>query len=152
MNTYSYDRKTGTVTIQTGGSVIISIKSIYMCENKDPEVISHESGNPHRGSSLRELLEQDGTYEKVIASATARAKWENMIDRSDLTDEEKHLLRSPANASRLLKALEEFLRSEETPNADTISAIEEGRHGVGKISNSVKEFMDELNNDDEEAP
>jgi antitoxin HicB len=37
--------------------------------------------NPHRGSGLRELLEEDGTYEEVNSRATMRAISENLKNR-----------------------------------------------------------------------
>jgi antitoxin HicB len=37
--------------------------------------------NPHRGSSLKELLEDDGTYEEVSSRATMRAISENLKNR-----------------------------------------------------------------------
>jgi antitoxin HicB len=40
-----------------------------------------ETKNPHRGSSLNDLLEADGTYEEVSSRATMRAISENLKDK-----------------------------------------------------------------------
>jgi antitoxin HicB len=52
----------------------------------------NETKNPHRGSSLSDLLKEDGTYEEVSSRATMRALSENLkgkfekskISRTDL--------------------------------------------------------------------
>jgi antitoxin ChpS len=44
----------------------------------------NDEENPHRGSTLRELLEQDGTYKGVMEKAKKRAAEENVKTRHTL--------------------------------------------------------------------
>jgi antitoxin HicB len=64
--------------------------------------------NPHRGSSLADLLKEDGAYEEVVARATMRAVSENFKQkfeerRISKTDFAKRMGSSRSAVDRLLE-------------------------------------------------
>ena len=63
--------------------------------------------NPHVGSSLKDLLEEDGTYEEISSRATMRAISENLKSRFEKsqitrTDFAKRMRSSRTVVNRLL--------------------------------------------------